>query len=129
MGDARFEEPLVRVREAADRSAAIEDLTYDELILALGAASRERDAYLANVLTTALLNRSRRGAALVFSAGLGVSAGVVLLFAGAALLSSHPHNFDDHVFLLLTFLALAAGALGAALVRSSVFRHLARGRA
>ena len=129
MGDARFVEPLLHVRDAADRAGAIRDLTYDELILALGAASREGDPYLANVLTTALLNRSRRGAALVFSAGMGVAAGIVLLFIGAALLSRHPHNFDDHVFLILTFVALAAGAVGASLVHSSVFRHLTRRRA
>ena len=129
MGDARFEEPLLHVRHASDRAAAVDDLTYDELILALGAASREGDPYLANVLTTALLNRSRRGGALVFSAGLGVAAAIVLLFLGAAFLSSHPHNFDDHVFLLLTFVALVMGAVGASLVHSRVVRHLMRGRA
>lgn len=129
MGDLRFEAPLVRVRVADDRGRAIADLSYDDLILALGAASRERDAYLANILTSELLNRSRRGAALVFSAGLGVAAGIVLLFIGAALLSSHPHNFDDHVFLTLTFVALVVGAIGAATLHSPILRRLMRGRA
>ena len=104
------------------------DLSYEEVILALGAASREGDPYLANVLASELLNRSRRGTARVFSAGLGTAAGIVLLFIGGALISQHPHNFDDHVFLLLAFVALVAGALGAALLHLPIRRRLMRGR-
>lgn len=129
MGDTRFDEPILRIREAEDRQLAISALSYDDLILALGGASRGGDTYLANILTSELLNRSRRVAALIFSAGLGVAAGVVLLFIGAMLLSRHPHNFDDHMFLFLAFVALALGAIGAALLRAPIRRQLMRGRA
>lgn len=129
MGDARFEEPLHRVTKAADRADAVARLSYDELVRALGAASRSGDPYLANILTSERLNRSRRGTARVFSAGLGVAAAVVLLFTLLAFFGSHPHNFVDHVFLLVAFTALAAGAIVGALLHSPILRRLMRGRA
>lgn len=128
MGDERYKEPLVRLRDAEDRKATMDDMTFEDLVLALGAASRERDPYMANVLTSEILNRSRRGTARVFSAGLGVAAGIVLLFIGAALLSNHPHNFDDHIFLILTFVALTVGSIGAAAIHSPIRRIMFRRR-
>ncbi|HUR69593.1 MAG TPA: hypothetical protein VM370_10135 [Candidatus Thermoplasmatota archaeon] len=128
MGDARFEDPLVRLKRSDDRKTAIDRMTYDDLILALGAASRERDPYLANVLTSELLNRSRRWTAHIFSAGLGVAAGIVLLFLSAGLMTAHPHNFDDHVFMLLTFVALVVGAIASALFHSPILRRVMRRR-
>lgn len=128
MGDARFQEPLQRITRASDRADAAADLSYDELVRALGAASRSGDPYLANVLTSELLNRSRRGTARVFSAGLGVAAAVLLLFTALAFLGSHPHNFVDHVFLVVAFVALATGALVAATLHSPILRRLMRGR-
>lgn len=116
MGDARFEQPLDRVRVAPDRVRAVAGLDYEDLVLALAAASREREPYMANVLATELLNRSRRGTARVLSSGLGMGAALILLLLGIAALSSHPHNVEDHLFLLVGFLALAAGAVGARLV-------------
>ena len=124
MGDLRFRDPLERVRDAHDRQAAIRDLSYDDLVLALGASSRERDPYVANVLTTELLNRSRRGTALVVGCTLGAAAAFLLLLSGIALLSTHPHNFDDHVFLLLAAAAFGLGAAGAVLARGRVLTRL-----
>jgi hypothetical protein len=120
MGDRRFSESLVRLREASDRSAAITRLSYEDLVLALAASSREREPYLANVLATELLNRSRRGRATMFSAGLGAAAGIMLLFFVLALLASHPQNFDDRLVLFVAFLALASGALGAWVAHSQL---------
>ena len=128
MGDRRFDEPLVRIKQASDRKREMDALTFEELVLALGSASRERDPYLANVLTSEILNRSRRGASHVFSAGLGIAAGIVLLFIGAAFLTNHPHNFNDHVFLILAFVALAVGSAAAALVHLPIRRMLMRRR-
>lgn len=60
MGDVRYDEHYRRVVEAADRAAALRHLADDEVIQALAAASRNRDALLANVLATEAMNRMRR---------------------------------------------------------------------
>lgn len=72
MGDARYAQHYEKVRGAIDRIAAIERMTDDELAQALGAASRDSDPYLANVLTTAVQNRTRRGRAVIETIADGV---------------------------------------------------------
>lgn len=72
MGDLRYAEHYEKVRAAIDRVGEIEQMTDDELVQALGAASRAHDPYLANVLTTAVLNRTRRGRAVTENIGDGV---------------------------------------------------------
>jgi PAS domain S-box-containing protein len=72
MGDARFTAHYDRVRSAMDHAGELDGMTDDEIVQALGAASRERDPYLANVLTTAVLNRTRRGRAVIENIGEGV---------------------------------------------------------
>ncbi|MEA3201454.1 MAG: hypothetical protein QOE90_2882 [Thermoplasmata archaeon] len=72
MGDARFTKHYDRVREAMNSIDEIERMSDDDLVQALGAASRNRDPYLANVLTTAVLNRTRRGRAVIETIGDGV---------------------------------------------------------
>lgn len=60
MGDARYSPHYERIRRAADRAAAILDLSDDEVVQALAAASRDQDPYVANVLATEAMNRMRR---------------------------------------------------------------------
>jgi PAS domain S-box-containing protein len=60
MGDLRFEASYKRVLDAEDRNAAILQLGDQELIDALGGASRGGDPLLANVLATAVSNRHAR---------------------------------------------------------------------
>lgn len=60
MGDARYSPHYERIRRAADRAAAIRDLSDDQVVQALAAASRDQDPYVANVLATEAMNRMRR---------------------------------------------------------------------
>lgn len=124
MSDRRYDEALARLKGASDRAAAIRSLAYDDIILALAATSRTGDGYLANVLASELLNRTRRGVAVVFSAGLGVAAGIMLLFVGGAFLARHPHNFSDHVFLILAAVVVAVAAVAAWIVHPRILTRL-----
>lgn len=61
MGDARFAHPYEKVRDVADRAAAIKALSDVEVVEALAHASREHDMLLANLLATEASNRIHRG--------------------------------------------------------------------
>lgn len=63
MGDRRFAQPYIAVRDAADRVAAMRALTDTQVIEALAHASREKDPLLANVLATEAANRMERARA------------------------------------------------------------------
>lgn len=130
MGDRRYAAPLERVQQAADRKTAIEALPFDQLVQALGAASRAGDPLLANVLTTAVLNRSRRMGAVVLSLGVALASALLLTIVGAVALWRVPHNVEDEVFLAVTLVALAVGAAGGWLAHGPIrARILAHGRA
>lgn len=72
MGDSRYAHAYARVAGAADPVAALRGLEDEEVISALGAASREADPLLANVLATEAHNRVRRLRASLASLGEGV---------------------------------------------------------
>lgn len=105
MGDQRFRPHYDRVVGARNTQDEIARMTDDEVVQALGAASRERDPYLANVLTTAALNATRRTRAVLDNIGEGVCAidpsGIVKMAnpaacillgrTGDAILSEHFH--------------------------------------
>lgn len=64
MGDVRFRRVLQRVRDKADRAAALRESSTEDLIMALAAAPPDREPLLANVIATELLNRARRTGAI-----------------------------------------------------------------
>lgn len=72
MGDLRFDRAFQRVRDAADRVEEIRSLSDDDVIAALGGATRAQDPLLANVLATEAQNRSQRASAVTASLGEGV---------------------------------------------------------
>lgn len=115
MGDARFDPPYSRVRDATDRKAAIGALTDAEVLAALGGASRERDAYLANVLTTEALNRHRRLVALFAAVTYG-SAAFILPRILLQFVFASPQTDPSELLRLLLTLALLFGSGTVALV-------------
>lgn len=74
MGDARYEQHFVKLREADDKAAALDALGDDEVIQALAASSLANDAYLANVLATEAMNRMRRARTLALNLAEGAFA-------------------------------------------------------
>lgn len=74
MGDARFEPHYARVKRARHPVQEIRAMSDEEVIAALGGASRASDPYTANVLATEALNRVRRHAAITDHLGEGVVA-------------------------------------------------------
>lgn len=74
MGDRRFEHAYARLRGASDPERVLRQLTDDEVVQALAAASRESDPLLANVLATAALNRMSRLRAALTYLGEGIVA-------------------------------------------------------
>ena len=72
MGDVRYERPYQRVRQAADRAAAIRALADEDVIAALAVASAEKDPYLANAFASEAMNRVRRKGAIVQAANEGL---------------------------------------------------------
>lgn len=112
LGDARFDSPYSRVRDAADRKEAIKALNDAEVLVALGGASKQNDAYLANVLTTEALNRHRRLVALFAAVAYGSSAFIfprlVLQFVFA---SPHTDPSEALRVLLTVVLLLASGTI------------------
>ncbi|HWG91623.1 MAG TPA: ATP-binding protein [Candidatus Thermoplasmatota archaeon] len=74
MGDARFTRHYEEVVAAQDPLQAIGGLTDEGVISALAAASRAQDPYLANVLATEALNRTRRKNQIIYTAGEGLLA-------------------------------------------------------
>lgn len=124
MGDARFTDAYRRLKEAGDRQALLARMGFDELLMALSAASREADPYLANVLATEVLNRYRRGTARVAAYGFGAGSALAALLFSILTFSTHPHNFDDYVFLIVAVISLALGGLVGMLAHSRVLRRL-----
>lgn len=72
MGDRRFDPIFERVRDAEDRVSEIHSLSDDEVIAALGGASRHGDPLLANILATEAQNRAHRAGELSSALGEGV---------------------------------------------------------
>lgn len=72
MGDRRFDPLFARVRDAEDRTTEIRSLTDEEVIAALGGASRNGDPFLANILATEAQNRSHRSSELSTALGEGI---------------------------------------------------------
>ena len=60
LGDARYQQHYERFLQAEDRAAALGNMTGEEIVQALAAASREGEPLLANVLATEAINRMRR---------------------------------------------------------------------
>lgn len=60
MGDTRFAEPYLRVKDAHDPRAALAGLSDEETIAALAGASQGGDAFLSNILATEAQNRTRK---------------------------------------------------------------------
>jgi PAS domain S-box-containing protein len=73
MGDVRFVHVIARLRASGDRAAAIRGMATDDLIMALAAASPEREPLLVNVMATELQNRARRALAVAEHLGEGVA--------------------------------------------------------
>lgn len=71
MGDRRYDLAYQKLN-GPDRLRALATLSDEEVISALAAASRARDAYLANILATAAHNRLRRARAVMESLGEGL---------------------------------------------------------
>jgi PAS domain S-box-containing protein len=72
VGDRRFDPIFERVRDAQDRVAEIHALSDDEVIAALGGATRHNDPLLANVLATEAQNRAQRSNELTAALGEGI---------------------------------------------------------
>lgn len=72
MGDIRFQKAFERVRDANDPGETIRSSSDDDIIAALGGASRTDDLYLANLLATEAQNRARRSTEITASLGEGV---------------------------------------------------------
>jgi PAS domain S-box-containing protein len=72
MGDRRFDPLFQRVRDATDPIAEIRDLSDDDVIGALGGATRQDDLLLANILATEAQNRAQRSTELSAALGEGV---------------------------------------------------------
>lgn len=88
MGDKRFVTHYRRIRAAGDLPQALDDLSDEEVIQALAAASGESDPYLANVLATEAMNRMRRNRAItthLAEGALAVGADQVITFANETL--------------------------------------------
>lgn len=71
MGDTRFDPAYRRVVDAEDKPHAIDSMSDEELVAALGGASRSTDPLLANVLATAAINRVVRARAVFRHMGEG----------------------------------------------------------
>lgn len=85
MGDTRYDAAYESVLTSRDRAATIQALSDREIIYALAAASKRMDAYLANVLASAALDRqSRRDARF-----LGVVAGALVVIVLRTLLITY----------------------------------------
>lgn len=108
MGDVRFVAPYERLRDAADRTRTLRELSDSDVIAALAGASLQRDPYLANVLATEAQNRLRLKATILQVAGEGLGAldrnGDIVFMnpAGEKMLGFPPgallgKNFHDHV--------------------------------
>jgi PAS domain S-box-containing protein len=114
MGDRRYEPAYRRVSDAADGVQVIANMTDEEVVSALAAASRAQDPYLANILATAAHNRLRRSAAITENLGEGLVSldrqGIIVQANPAAsqLLGISPEDL-----LGKSFHALAHGHLGA----------------
>lgn len=89
MGDTRFEEPYQLVAQARDRAGAIAGLPDEQLIAALGGASRASDPLMANVLATALQNRVRHLHTVIENLGEGV----LLLDVDGRVIEQNPTAF------------------------------------
>lgn len=77
VGDLRYARFAERLRQSNDRASAIRESSDEELVQALAAVSLEpglRDAYLANVLASELLNRARRKSVIIDTAEEGMLA-------------------------------------------------------
>lgn len=74
MGDVRFDPLLERLTQATDRRAALAAFTDEDVVSALAAASRVREPYLANVLATEAMNRTRRHSVITYNLADGVCA-------------------------------------------------------
>lgn len=77
VGDLRYARFAERLRQSSDRASAIRESSDEELVQALAAVSLEpglRDAYLANVLASELLNRARRKSVIIDTAEEGMLA-------------------------------------------------------
>lgn len=75
MGDVRYEPAYARIARSSDRAKVLTEFDDAEVIQALGAASREKDALLANILATEAMNRMRRAGAIARHQGEGALAG------------------------------------------------------
>lgn len=130
MGDARFEPPLERLRRSADRATEMARLHDEEILQALGAASKESDPYLANVLATEALNRHRRLVARLWA----VAVAYTLLFALGTLLvlsaAASGAGLEPHEGWIVWFALFAPPiAAGVAAYAWRLRRILARARA
>lgn len=72
LGDARFQHALDKVRNARTRDRAVRELTDEEVVHALAAASEHHDPLLANVLATEAHNRITRLRSALSQLGEGV---------------------------------------------------------
>lgn len=72
VGDRRFDPWFARIRDAPDRVAAMQLLSDEEVIAALGGATQREDLMLSNVLATEAQNRARRARELSAALGEGV---------------------------------------------------------
>ena len=64
----------MRIRDARDRTRELQRMEDDDVIGAIAAVCRDRDAYLANVLATEALNRSQRTRAMISATSEGMLA-------------------------------------------------------
>jgi PAS domain S-box-containing protein len=74
VGDIRFGPVFDRVKNAENRAEEIFSLSDDDVIAALGGATREQDLLLVNVLATEAQNRAHRATTITASLGEGVIA-------------------------------------------------------
>ncbi|MEA3199583.1 MAG: hypothetical protein QOE90_1011 [Thermoplasmata archaeon] len=72
MGDARFDKPYERLKEAMRPAEFLRTMPSEDVIAALAAASRQNDPLLANVLATEAQNRVSREATAIEQLGHGV---------------------------------------------------------
>lgn len=116
MGDNRFDPPYDRVQAAADRAKAISAMYDAEVILALGGAARAGDTYLANVLTTEVLNRHRRLAAWFAAVAYGAAAFIFPRIVLTFVLADPRLDVSEAWRVLLTVVLLvASGTVAAAM--------------
>ncbi len=74
MGDSRFARYYESVAHAENPVEIIASMTDEDVVCALAAASRAEDPYVANVLATEALNRTRASSAITRTIGDGVCA-------------------------------------------------------